>query len=515
MDEAIWIQDGKRIPVTAVGIQSMFPGMNLSCLEFRCPRCGQDLITAAMNSKKQAPHFRHARGNEAARRCELFVHAAETTSAYQCVSLPLFIRKARSSEDLFIVEGGFKSVDPDRLRQLEQEGAELIIGARSYRINRQRFSEGLTKLPFDELSLNFRSLVKLRNSSIGIDELWQPPENAIGVAVFTRDPDTKQGKRLRTGDTVAYGSNLYLLAPKAEEGAIRHAFPDYKPVGYAGSRSPDSRMQVYEVRLPEQPDDILLCAFYLKNWGFEVTETKSEPDLVWPPSIQSDGRATPLFSKSNCIFISRQDSSQNPGLFIHSEADSTGHLHTESLRPTSDSTTGFAIVEDKSPLSLISKDRWAGSALMLVRPETSVMHALPDCQTHQPVVDVSKSSVRVRASSPCIVESLSEGGSRQRARIDNPDNPEASVARTTRLLLRVSRKLHGSNDHLVVYEQRFENVLPRKENERRPNGEGARSLVEMQAPFDVSFAKARATNSASSRLYGNDRQRAMIRKASR
>ena len=55
--------------------------------------------------------------------------------------------------------------------------------------------------------------------------------------VFMRDSDTEQGKRLKTGDTIPFETNLFLLAPEREGECIRSSFTDARKVGAVGKRA--------------------------------------------------------------------------------------------------------------------------------------------------------------------------------------------------------------------------------------------------------------------------------------
>jgi len=278
MEKALKIQRGKEQLVSANEIQNEFHGRNPWGISFICPLCRQPLFPAAMSSgSRQSPHFRHERNNERAHECELYANSYGYFTTYQRVPMPMFIRKSRSREGVFVVEGGFRSLDQRDLYVLEREGAKIKIGHKCYSINAQRFWAGLTKLPFEDISLSCGSSVRLVGSSLDLSSTWGYPEDARNAMVFTRDSDAGQGKRLKIGDTIPFETDLFLLAPEKEDERIRSSFTDVRRVGIAGKRTAMFKLVVFEIRFSKEDARWTQGKQYLEACGFEVDDSGGTP----------------------------------------------------------------------------------------------------------------------------------------------------------------------------------------------------------------------------------------------
>lgn len=304
MDKAL-IKIGREDPhlVTAVEIKRQYGAWAPRGIVFTCPKCGQPVTPCAMSSGSlQSPHFRHVEDNEKARQCELY---REGMGEYQGVNkpnipLPMFIRRSENFLNQFVVEGGFCHLDKDTLAQLQSEHAQIKTGNRLYDVNSRRFGAGLTRIPFESISLNPSQDVRLINSSLQLESIWGLPEEADRAMVFVCN-NAMQGRRLRSGESVEAGSELLLLAPLGEEGAIERAFSCSRKIGFAGSLVGQSRLQVFHVVLSLSGNPREREAAYLKSCHLHIADTVKSPELLWPPSLVEDGAVRPLSSKG-CIF---------------------------------------------------------------------------------------------------------------------------------------------------------------------------------------------------------------------
>lgn len=347
MEKALKIQRGKEQLVSANEIQNEFHGRNPWGISFICPLCRQPLFPAAMSSgSRQSPHFRHERNNERAHECELYANSYGYFTTYQRVPMPMFIRKSRSREGVFVVEGGFRSLDQRDLYVLEREGAKIKIGHKCYSINAQRFWAGLTKLPFEDISLSCGSSVRLVGSSLDLSSTWGYPEDARNAMVFTRDSDAGQGKRLKIGDTIPFETDLFLLAPEKEDERIRSSFTDVRRVGIAGKRTAMFKLVVFEIRFSKEDARWTRGKQYLEACGFEVDDSGGTPELLWPPSLMSGGELLPLFEGSRCIFAADMNSSVDNSLYVHTNADTSDRIRTVPLRKVDGGNSGFAILKN-------------------------------------------------------------------------------------------------------------------------------------------------------------------------
>lgn len=509
MEKALRIQRGKEQLVSASEMQDEFHGRNPWGVSFICPLCRQPLFPAAMSQgSRQSPHFRHERNNDRAHECELYASSYGYFTTYQRAPMPMFIRKSRSREGVFVVEGGFRSLNQSDLCILEREGAKIKIGQKSYRINGQRFWAGLTKLPFEDISLSCGSSVRLVGSSLDLSSTWGYPEDARNAMVFTRDGDTGQGKRLKIGDTIPFETDLFLLAPEEEGDHIRSSFTDACRVGIAGKRTSMFNLSVFEIRFSKEDDRWSRGKHYLEACGFEIDESGGTPELLWPPSLVSGGEILPLFEGSRCIFAADMNSSADNSLYVHTNADAPDRIRTVPLRKVDEGNSGFAVLENTAKLSFVTTRNWVFSSAILLHPSDLVIDGWLHKLDLEPRIFLDKGCWVLNLSYPCEVVSYRKGESVRVTRITKDQNyysfddgyPDA---------LKVRKKLGASLDHLIVFEKMFNSEHPLiNDPVKTPVVEEA---VAPGVPDDVVFAMARQ-NREMMRQRGADRRRALRRK---
>ena len=366
------ILKGKEILVSARGVQSEFRGIPPRGIRYICPLCRQPLFPAAMSlGGKQSPHFRHERNNERARKCELYASSFGYFSTYQRIPMPMFIKKSRAREESYDIEGGFRRLSESVLAELEHEGASLEMGQKRYKITAQRFKEGLTKLPFERASLKWGSSVRLINSSLDLDQTWGRPEDAKRAMIFTRDDCSNRGKRVKMGDPLVFGSDYYLVAPKCETSAIMEAFPESRRVGSAGSCMPFPSLEVFEITLVKESSAWTKAQVFLEDCDFKVAEVGETPQLIWPPSLASEGDLLPLFNDSPCLFKASAQSAADGKLFVHTTTDSDERVRTVTLKKSGTKGFAYAILKNAASLSFVTTRNWVFSAAVLLHPSDS------------------------------------------------------------------------------------------------------------------------------------------------
>lgn len=510
MEKALKVQRGKEQLVSASEIQREFRGKNPYGVSFICPLCRQPLFPAAMSlGNKQSPHFRHERNNERAHECVLYANRYGYFTTYQRVPMPMFIRRSRFGNGTFIVEGGFRSLDQHDLHTLEREGTMLRIAQKSYKITSQRFGAGLTKLPFEEISLKCGSLVWLvGSSSLDLNSTWGCPENARHAMVFTRDADTEQGKRLKVGDTIPFETDLFLLAPERESCRIRSAFTNSRQVGAVGKRMLMSSLAVFEARLTKDDDRWKQSKNYLEECGFEVDDPGDTPELIWPPSLTSGGDLLPLFERARCVFAADMRSSVDNRLYIHTDADTAERVRTVPLRSVDSGESGFAILKNTAKLSFVTTRNWVFSSAVLLHPsDFAVDEWLHDLDLEP----------RVSFDSGCWILELACPGEVLCYEKDKGIQVKSTKSDTPLLfkegsldILQVRRKLGASLDYLVTFEKAFES-RPLPEEDSAGMAMGKYSLAPGMST-GIAFALARR-NGRLRYQGGADMQRALHRKA--
>ena len=510
MEKALKIQNGKERLVSASEIQFEFHGRNPPGVNFICPLCRQPLFPAAMSpGNKQSPHFRHARNNERAHECELYASRYGYYATYQRIPMPMFIRRSQSKTGTFIVEGGFRSLDKHKLDTLESEGAALYIAQKKFKVTSQRFSAGLTKLPFEEISLDCKSLVRLVGSSLDLNSTWGYPEDARRAMVFARDAVTDQGKRIKLGDTVPFGTDLFLLAPERENNLIRSAFTKSRRVGTAGNRTSTSRLSVFEVRLTKDDGRWERGRKYLEECGFKVNDSGDVPRLIWPPSLTSNGDILPLFQRTRCIFTADVSSPKDAYLYIHTNADTAGQVKTVPLRKSDGKEKGFAILKTTARLSFVTKRNWVFSTAILLHPNDFDANERLHRLNLTPCVSFDSGCWILELACPDEVLGYSKN---KGVKVFKLMKGATSISFEEGMfdMLQIRRKLGASLDYLTIFEKTFDS--------RSALGEGSaptilgRNKLAPGISKGASFATARLNGNLRHRN-GVDIQRSMRRKA--
>ena len=507
MEKALKVQRGKEQLVSASEIQNEFYGNSPRNVSFICPLCRQPLFPAAMSPKsKKSPHFRHERNNKRAHDCELYAINHGYFTTYQRMPMPMFIRKSRSEEGIFIVEGGFRRLDRQVLCTLEREEAKVKIGQKSYNVNRQRFGAGLTKLPFEDLSLNCSSSIELISASYDLGSTWGYPEDARHAMVFMRDSDTEQGKRLKTGDTIPFETNLFLLAPEREGECIRSSFTDARKVGAVGKRATMLNLAVFEIRFSKEDARWTRGKHYLEACGFGVDDSGYTPELLWPPSLISGGELLPLFECSRCIFAADMSSSIDNSLYVHTNTDTSDRIRTVPLRKADGGNSGFAILKNTEKLSFVTTRNWVFSSAVLLHPSDLVIDDWLHMLNFEPQIYLDKGCWVLKLPYPCEIASHRKGESVHIIKITKDQN-SYSFDDGCLNVLKVRKKLEASLDYLIVFEKMFDSKQPLKTT-------AIEEVIPPGMPDGVAFAIARQ-NGKMIRQRSADRQRALRRKTGR
>lgn len=501
---------GKGELVSATDVQREFHGRAPWGVRFICPLCRQPLFPAAMTFKgKQNPHFRHEKNNERAHECELYASSYGYFSTYQRAPMPMFIRRSHARKEKFIVEGGFRKLDPTVFSELEREGAKVVIGQKSYNVTSQRFGAGLTKLPFEELTLGCGSIVSLSGSRHDLNSTWGYPEDANRAMVFTRDSDTAQGKRLNAGDTISFETDLFLLLRDGDSGCIHSAFSGARKAGTAGRSSALWGLSVYEVRLTKDDARWRLAKAYLEDCGFDVADSDSTPKIIWPPALTAGGGLFPLVENSKCIFQADARSAEDGKLYIHTSADTVNRVRTVPLRRGDNGSCGYAAFGNNSQFSFVTLRNRAFSSAVLLHPGDLNVDKLLHEIDSEPRLSLDDGLWTLEVSIPSRVLLYERSGTVSRLELSGDSNSlrfeDGSLDR-----IRVQQKLFASLDRVVVFEKCFERT---QAGEVAPAESDAKAaLIRLDAPNDIAFAISRGKGNRGS-LHSIDRKRALLRKA--
>lgn len=519
MDIAI-MKVGRESPhrITAAELRRQYGSWIPRGIRFTCPNCGQPVEPCAMSGGgTQSPHFRHKHNNEIARRCDLYASGAGGT--FDCVHhrtpMPMFIHRLSRSQDRFVVEGGFRTVDRSILQLLEEAHAQIKMGLKRYDVSERRFGKGLTRLPFEDISLTPAANVQLINSPKRFEAIWSPPEDAAKAMIFSCDHETSQGRRVRTGETVAPGTSLLLLAPMREEAAITKAFQGARRVGFAGSLLGSTKLQVFQVKLSVKGRCLEGETEYLRSCGVLVGVSNEPPKLLWPPSLTGDGEIRPLFNGSDCVFGVDTSRTGNT-VFIIDDLAFAGVASPRKLVPSDNGGRGYLILTPSNAVrSLLTVPDSPNDAILVDASSSDAIGSLAAQDWNVKVINNGDNTIQVAASTPASIMWLRKGhtwefrdlkaGTRTLSLKLSPDD-----------LVRVVKRLLNSQWLLTTWERPPEFTVvsksPNQSVDNEPFGMRGR-LLESLTPKDKRLAKARASDLPYSDSSSYDRDLALTRSA--
>lgn len=368
MDKAVVIANAEETVMTASEFNSS-GCRRLSPYVARtyCPCCRQPVYFAA--GKFQAPHFRHQKDNPRAKWCELFSqNRGGNNSQYDLISPPLFIRQEIGHPGSFVVELGLKRIKDTLLATLESEGATLVVDddpnarKRKYRISKERFGGGMTKIRIN-LSPNYSFTgIRLVNSSKSFWDVWGAPCEIGNSVVFLCDRDTLSGRRVEEWGCVTVGDTV-IIASIVDQRALKQSFPGIEEVGYLASRFGRSGFHVYFATVSQA------ASAFLEGLSIDLRQIDSVPEILWPPSLLSTGEAIPLFSESYCLYKVRSSSGDsvriNSKLYAHIKTD-VKRSSAAPLEKTFGTGWTTAAIRPVADVCFLSTRDWAFSNVILV-----------------------------------------------------------------------------------------------------------------------------------------------------
>lgn len=507
-------------PITAAELQRQYGSWIPRGIRFTCPNCGQPVKPCAMSrSGAQSPHFRHKQNNEIAQQCDLYASGAGGYFGweYQRVPMPMFIHRLPKSHDRFVVEGGFRAIDRLTLQVLAKAHAQIKMGLKRYDVSERRFGAGLTRLPFEDISLTPSANVQLVNSPIRFEAIWNPPEDASRAMVFSCDRETLQGQRVRARETVAPGSGLLILAPMREEAAITKAFLGARRVGFAGSILGATKLQVFQARLSMEGRRLEEEAEYLRSCGIFVGDPDVVPELLWPPSLTGDGEIRPLFEGSGCVF--GVDTAWTGGtVFISDDPAYVGVTSPRKLLPSDNGGRGYLILDpSKTTRLLLTAPGSPNGAVLVDASSSDAISSLTAQDWNATVVDSGGGAIQVVAPAPVSVMWLRKGHAWESREL-KAEAGAFTLESSPSDLVRVVRRLLNSPWLLTTWERVPERaVVPASPNQSAGDGplEARGHLLESLMPSDKRLARARASGLPYSDSFPYDRELALTRSAKR
>lgn len=504
--------------ITAAELQRQYGPRIPPGIKFSCPNCGQPVKPCAMaGGGAQSPHFRHKNNNEIAQQCELYESGAGSYFGRERQHVPMLmcIHRSLRCHDQFVVEGVFKAVERSTLQLLAELHAQIKMGQKRYDVNERRFGTGVTRLSFEDISLTPAANVQLLNSCLPFDAIWSPPEDATKAMVFLCDLETLQGRRVRTGEIVAPGTSLLLLASMREGAAITKAFQGARRVGFAGPPLGSKKLQVFQARLSVEGRRLEEEKAYLRSCGVFVGVPDKVPELLWPPSLTGDGEIRPLFKGSDCVF-GVATSRTGGTVFISDDPASVGVSSPQKLVPSGNSGRGYLVLSPSNAARLLLTAPGSPNGVVLVDASSSdAIDSLAVQDRNVTVVDKGDGAIQIAASAPVSIMWLRRGHTWERRDL-KAEIRELTLETAPNDLVRVVRKLLNSPWSLTTWERLPEPVaVPPSPNQPVDDGPfGARGrLLESLIPRGKRLARARASGLTCFDSPPYDRRLALTRSA--
>lgn len=313
---------------------------------------------------------------------------------------------------------------------------------------------------------------------------------------------------MKIGDTIPFGTDLFLLAPESEGDRIRSSFTNARKVGIAGKRTAMSNLTVFEISFSKEDTRWTRGKHYLETCGFEVDDSGDTPELLWPPSLMSGGELLPLFEGSRCIFAADMNSSVDNSLYVHTNADTSDRVKTVPLRKIDGGNSGFAILRSTAKLSFVTTRNWVFSSAVLLHPSDMVVDDWLHKLDLEPQISLNKGRWVLNLSYPCEVVSYQKGRSVRVIGITKDQN-SYSFEDGCLNALKVRKKLGASLDYLIVFEKTLDSGQPSIGDSAKTAAAGG--AISPGTPDDVAFAIARQSGKKI-RQRDADRQRALRRK---
>lgn len=510
MDRAIVVCRGDEEDVTAEKyISGGFCCQSGYTTRTYCPMCHQPV--GFFHGKFQSPHFRHAPDNPAAQWCELYSSNRGCYGAqYERIPSPLFIRRRRGSEGVFVIELGLKRVKDSMLADLEAEHAALIVSdARprkmKYAVNRERFGGGEFRIPL-VLKRGYSAVqIRLVNTKKEFNDVWGDLNPIGDEVVFLCDRDSLSGRRVESWWHVTYGDSLLIVSASGLD-KLRVTFPDIARIGSCDSATSRDALSVFLATVGDEAVE------FLERHLLGLRQLDDTPEILWPPSLTSMGETVPLFEKSTCAFKVRASNDERghlrTRLYTHCRSD-VRQSSTEAMERTYGAHWMLASVPPLSDIRFLSTRDWIFSnAILLGFREDELDRRLNRAEQALRIEESAPGAYTVEAQCTLEIRILGRGGAVNSFQIE-PDDTERLFLKRGALLRAYSRPvlryLHGRRllleltTGMAYCEERDAEPAGSKRALRAPGLGHDRCFVELRSTLhrevprtsDVGFAMAR------------------------
>lgn len=252
---------------------------------FICPECGEPVH---LTGSKYANFFSHYKKTDISAECERRVDAIPSSSLYQRMGLPLYLRY--EGKEYFRLYIGFRKMSVSLMRIARECNALVVLdGKTKYRVSDERFSSkettliGIDYIPMYGRNYSITYLPEKMESLLS--ENWSDYADGFSFdgAIFTV---TEQGgKKIRHGDTISCDTEYYWVRRQPTLPAFVPGI-NMQKVGVLGLK--DNKWYVYKGYFTSSIIDSqyeTLCQYLRNNLKVYLLEKKPEFVPMWPPVI--------------------------------------------------------------------------------------------------------------------------------------------------------------------------------------------------------------------------------------
>lgn len=309
MDRAKTLKDGREITVFAHDLSSKGRKRVTHGARFKCPYCGRPVDLAALDSTKVTTYFKHHRNDELAKFCDEYVSSNGSGNLLmRNPVVPIFLDLEGESTKRYVLKTGLYGIGK-RLRSDLKKTTEayMSVNGRTYPLW-QMAAESLRipirKLPTLELS-NEITVMAPESIRRRIGEA----EDCRSGMVFTSDYDSAPpnhanhiGIRIRRGNDVYVGRRYYLVIDSREPKLSKSVATSFDTAKKVGVLTANSCFTVWRVSVAASSSKRETAANMFAHFGCRLTDKERTVDLLWSPSLTSNGIDQPLFENTSVIY---------------------------------------------------------------------------------------------------------------------------------------------------------------------------------------------------------------------
>lgn len=309
MDRAKTLKDGREITVFAHDLSGKGRKRIPHGARFKCPYCGRPVDLAALDSTKVTTYFKHHRNDELAKFCDEYVSGNGAGDLLmRNPVIPIFLELENESAKQYTLKAGLYGIGR-KLRSDIKKATEayMSVNGRTY---------PLWQMAAESLRIPIRKLSTLELSNEITVIAPEPIRRRIGEAedcesglVFASDDaDTTPnhvphiGIRIRRGNDVYVGQRYYLVIDPREPKLSKSVATSFDTAKKVGVLTANGSFTVWRVSVSASSSKRETAANMFAHFGCRLTDKERTVDLLWPPSLTSNGIDQPLFKNTPVIY---------------------------------------------------------------------------------------------------------------------------------------------------------------------------------------------------------------------